>query len=87
MITQHRLYVDDIKCPNCSRVLDGATAVDTDHAPQEGDISICFYCHNLSIYQGNGKDLHLAPVTEELKNKLPQDVLDNITELITKIKR
>lgn len=40
-------------CPHCGRPADGAMGLD-DETPRDGDISICGYCINISIFQANG---------------------------------
>jgi len=40
-------------CAACGTVLDGASQVDGKQAPAMGDLSICVYCGNLSIFQAD----------------------------------
>jgi len=39
------------KCPQCSAILDGATN-DKDNQPKDGDITICAYCLETLIFEG-----------------------------------
>jgi len=53
-------------CPACHRVNDAVTLVSNepmDRGPMAGDVSICAYCHVVSIFQANGR-LRLATSRE-----------------------
>ena len=54
-------------CPGCDTVVDGATYVGDDSSitgPSDGDISICLYCQEASIYTGGVTSLRLATIEE-----------------------
>ena len=40
----------NVNCPVCLELLDGASGFNTDNAPKEGDISICIYCGEILIF-------------------------------------
>ena len=37
-------------CTNCGKLVDSATALDGDHTPKPGDVTICLYCHHLMVF-------------------------------------
>jgi glutaredoxin len=53
------------QCPYCANILDAASN-DEDITPQVGDISMCFYCGELSLF---GEDNFIA-VSDEQKSEL-----------------
>lgn len=62
-------------CPNCHKVLDGATGVDDggvndDLMPDPGDATVCLYCGHLCIY---GNDLRLRHPTSGEMSEIAGD--------------
>jgi hypothetical protein len=49
-------------CPHCGRGADGVTDPFEEEVPKPGDISICVYCRDVAVFQG---DLSLRKMTEE----------------------
>jgi hypothetical protein len=44
-------FIDKFTCPHCGKDLDAAThAVGLDHAPEQGDVSLCFGCAAVLVY-------------------------------------
>jgi hypothetical protein len=41
-------------CPNCGKLVDGATGIDTEYLPKPGDISVCLYCATVLHFTANG---------------------------------
>lgn len=71
-------FVDhDVKnsCPYCRKVMDGATGITSEAEPDEGDVSICFYCAKVSVFTAEGR---LVEPTEEQAATFAED--DVITE-------
>lgn len=59
-------------CPVCGNKLDAATHVkEKEIVPAPGDISICFYCATVSMFDEN---LKLEQMTNEQFAKLPDEV-------------
>jgi hypothetical protein len=57
--------VPKTECPKCKQPLDGATSMERDYGPKTGDVSLCYYCATLLIYDD---DLtQRKPTPEELK--------------------
>ena len=56
-------------CPKCNKFLDAVTAEDGVKSPIPGDLSICFYCGELLIFNNN----------IELE-KIPQDLFDSFDD-------
>ena len=53
-------------CPTCKKLLDGYTAVDHDHKPQAGDVTICTYCNEVLQFNDDmSMKLASAEVIEE----------------------
>jgi len=51
-------------CIDCGKLLNGATAIDSDSAPDPGDVTVCIYCGSLMIFED---DLSLRrPQPEEI---------------------
>jgi len=76
----------DAACPHCHHTLDAATGVESESAPSEGDISICWYCGNWLVFDRVLKplartqdgvvfdpQLTVRPITEEEIAALPQE--------------
>jgi hypothetical protein len=43
-------HIPKSACTNCGKVLDGATCVGTDAAPDPGDATICINCGHLMVF-------------------------------------
>lgn len=42
-------------CAHCGKTLDDATnPMEPDSIPGEGDLSICLYCHHITIFESGG---------------------------------
>jgi len=61
------MTVPPYPCPFCNKELDGATALDREATPSDGDISMCIYCGNFGIFDG-GKTR--KPTLEEAIDKI-----------------
>ena len=46
-------------CPTCKKLLDGFTAVDHEHKPSAGDVTICVYCNEVLQF-ANDMSMKLA---------------------------
>lgn len=57
------LYSDVGPCAKCGKRLDGHFQTKPGTVPEEGDVSICWYCQNVMIYTRTG----LRPMTDEEK--------------------
>lgn len=66
--------VPDSKCPVCGKVLDTASG---NAAPEPGDISVCFYCHNIMVFDEN---LALQKADEE--NELVKELKETIKRIV-----
>ena len=73
---KHRTNPQNI-CPQCGNHNTGAS-MDEDASPVAGDISICFYCGYVSVFN---EDLSLRAITTDEKQALPADVLERINKL------
>jgi hypothetical protein len=63
-------------CPCCGKKLDGATSLDNQPVlPSKGDLSICFYCATVSIFDEN---LNIKQLTKEEFSQLPEDIKTSI---------
>jgi len=66
-------------CPGCDRNLDAATWVESGPVvPVRGDISVCFYCGEVSVFN---EDLRLRPITELEIEMIPLDILSRIQRI------
>ena len=72
---------DTNKCLVCGELLDGATATDDGpDTPRPGDLSVCFYCSNIAVFES---DLSLRPATaEEVELALRDPHLRRVLHLI-----
>lgn len=67
-------------CPYCDSELDGATGVDEEgnanRLPKPGDISICYKCANISMFDDelNLRRLTIEEEKEVLRNKIVVEV-------------
>ena len=41
------------RCPACQKTLDGATDVEGDSTPSDGDLTICVYCNMLCVFNAD----------------------------------
>lgn len=67
-------------CPSCGHHMDATTDPSGNaHSPQPGDVSLCFYCGDLSWF---GSNLMLKAMTPEesieIMNELPRNTLNLI---------
>ena len=58
------------RCPHCRKKLDGAFEVGGEGRPEPGNISLCGYCGNWSIY---GKNLELVKPDQKLLAMIKAD--------------
>ena len=59
-----------IYCPCCSKKQDSHSGIGTEKAPKPDDISICFYCGTVCIFD---KDLHLVKMPAEQLQELSKE--------------
>jgi hypothetical protein len=59
----------DSSCPHCLEPNDGATGLEAQN-PNEGDVSICFYCAEISVF---GKNLGLLKPSPSKLAQILQD--------------
>jgi hypothetical protein len=50
-MTTHNVPVH--RCINCGEVQEAATGINVEDAPGEGDVSICFKCGHIAIFNAN----------------------------------
>ena len=90
---------NSFKCPYCLNVLDATTAVDgedtTGEGPIAGDVSICFYCGELSTFNEERQLTYLSaeertrheseldPVVHGVQLQFKRDYIRHMTERIT----
>ena len=72
-------------CPHCWRTHDLATAVNTTLkiSPKPGDLTCCMGCGEFSMFS---KDLDLEPISEELMQQLPAEVIDELKQAQMQLK-
>lgn len=54
-------------CPHCCALLDGASAADGDEngrGPEPGDPTVCAYCAEMSLFDGDPLQLRVATADE-----------------------
>jgi hypothetical protein len=39
-----------IKCPHCGSMVDTSACFFEEKAPKPGNVTICFYCHDIAVY-------------------------------------
>lgn len=52
MMARDRMH--RLGCWACGHVNDAASSLDTTEPPDDGSVSICFYCSALSVFTGQG---------------------------------
>ena len=57
-------HVPESECSSCARMLDGAFEINSDVAPQPGDLSVCIYCAAVNVFDDELH--HRAPTPLEL---------------------
>lgn len=59
-----RLSITKIECPCCHHPIDrvGASDGNTDRRPKAGDLSLCFYCAEFSVFND---DMTLRTLTDQ----------------------
>jgi len=64
-------HIEAGPCPTCGKKLDGLTnPVDDDLDQQPGDVSICFHCGTILVFNEN---LELVPCSDENLEELDED--------------
>jgi hypothetical protein len=51
-----------VPCVNCGKLVDSASALDGDHTPKPGDVTICLDCRHLMVF---ADDMTLRNPTDE----------------------
>jgi hypothetical protein len=67
--TDHPL--PDVRCINCGVILTGAFAVDADHKPEPGNISICADCGHIAMF---ADDLSMRELTAKEQIEIAGDM-------------
>lgn len=64
-----------VRCPSCTKLLNGFTGVSTDDKPSDGDVTVCVYCFSVCQYEKNLTNLRLLTQEEllKLKKENPED--------------
>jgi hypothetical protein len=62
-------------CPCCGHIIEAATNVDSELAPDPGDVTICLYCCNLLMFSDDMQLIKFPKVlfstlSEEMRGKL-----------------
>lgn len=65
-------------CPECKKVMDGATCFNEDAVPGPGDVTVCMYCSALLVYE---KDMQLRKMTPEEERKLPDEARTTVFQV------
>ncbi len=61
-------------CKGCLKTIDAHTAVEGDHVPTVGDLSICLYCGRISMFD---PDLNLSPMSKEELEQMRVEDFEN----------
>ena len=61
-VKRKKITIMETHCKSCHHIIDAHTSIGDDAIPNEGDLSICFYCGVVSTFDA---DLNLIPMTEE----------------------
>lgn len=64
-------------CPSCGKSNNSTTGINSQEQPKPGDVSICFYCAFVSVFDEN---LKLTPISKQQLESLPQDVIFQISK-------
>lgn len=73
-MAKHRL-INEPQCPKCRAKLDGASGIDYEDRPEDGDVSVCVYCYALLVYT---PELDLRQLTLDEYTALSEDVKDTL---------
>ena len=65
---EEKTFRKEARCPCCNNLMDAHTVVSTDnkYQPSPGDVSICFYCGAINLYD---EELNIKIMTEEEQRK------------------
>jgi len=77
--------VDLPHCPYCNSVLDAHRGMDGNCLPMTGDVSICFNCANLLVYEIEGGNIDLRKPTPEEQSDFDND--EYLTKIISSLKQ
>ena len=69
---------EDVKCPSCGEIIDGATCPFHDATPNPGDLSVCVYCLHWLRFNN---DLTLRSMDQDDINKLKPIEFQQLMEL------
>jgi len=82
--TKKMTQLKEQPCPTCTRSLNAASAVEGNHLPKVGDVTICLYCGSiLMFYEG----LDLKAMTSRQIDDLPVEVMIQLAKLSGVIKK
>lgn len=62
-------------CPKCNKFLDAVTAEDGVKSPIPGDLSICFYCGEILVFNDN---MELEKVSQELFDSFDDELKEEL---------
>lgn len=63
----------ELQCPSCGRTNDGHDGPTPESQPSDGDVSICWRCHALSLYVDGPFGLRLRKPTDAEAEELAND--------------
>lgn len=69
-------------CPRCGYQFDRAAGAFTDRIPKHGDVSLCFRCGLLLVFNA---DLTARPMTEEELDELDKETQSEILRVLVAI--
>ena len=73
-------------CPYCNKKVDAVTTSNKDNPrqPQEGDLTVCFDCGNISVF---GHGMKMRPCRDEDLENASEDLVVSLFQLADRIKQ
>lgn len=70
-----------VRCPTCGRVNTEHESIDEPRVPEDGDLSICWKCQAIAVYEANPLRLRLPTDAELREIKVDPDVTRALSAL------
>ena len=69
--------MSSLTCPYCERENDTHAPTGQDNeGPADGDVSICWKCHNIGIFEENGTSVRRTSPEEDVKLRQDEHILN-----------
>lgn len=73
----------DLRCPNCMTILDAHEALAEDARPNDGDVSLCWRCMAITVFDDNSSVLRRPTPAERARIEASPEYRTAIDIMVT----